>query len=132
MDLVALRAELDTDPLALGYAGMTDEQAAASLNANGRDVNRTEVTGGEIATSVVRSELAALTAGDQNYIRALISAGVMPITDNLKSEFGAVFGAGTQTRANLLSLLKRPGSRAEELGLARVTPSHVADARRLS
>ena len=31
-DLVALKAELDTDPLVRGYAGMTDAQAATDLN----------------------------------------------------------------------------------------------------
>jgi len=32
MDHVALKAELTDDPLARGYSGMTDEQAAADLN----------------------------------------------------------------------------------------------------
>lgn len=131
MDLVALKNELTADPLGKGYAAMNDEQAADSLNANGRLVDRTSITGGEIAASLVRAELAALTAGEQNYVRALLCADSIPLTANFKTEIAAVFGAGSATRANLIALLKRPGSRAHELGLGTVTPSDVANARRL-
>lgn len=40
MDLTALRAELTNDPLNRGYASMTDEQAATSLNTANRTVQR--------------------------------------------------------------------------------------------
>lgn len=39
MDYQALSAELSGDPLTRGYSGMTDEQAAADLNTEYRDVN---------------------------------------------------------------------------------------------
>ena len=39
MDFVALKAELDNDPLTRGYSGMTDEQAAIDLNTEYRTVN---------------------------------------------------------------------------------------------
>jgi hypothetical protein len=39
MDYIALKAELDADPLGRGYAGMTDEQATDDLNTVYRDVN---------------------------------------------------------------------------------------------
>jgi len=55
----------------------------------------------------------------------------LPLTVTVKQELGAIFPAGSQTRTNLIALLKRDGSRADELGLGHVTPSHVADARRL-
>lgn len=129
MNLAALKTEVQTDPLSR-YAGKTDEQIAEALNAPNRTADRETVTGGMIAASVVRAELAALSNADQNYIRTLISAGEMPITAQLRTEFGAVFGVGTATRTNLIALLKRTGSRAEELGLGYVTPSHVADAKR--
>jgi hypothetical protein len=131
MDYAALKVELDTDPLGRGYAGMGDEEAANSLNANGRNVDRTEVTGGEIAASAVRAELAALTAAEQTYVRTLMSAGTIPLTANFKTEMAAIFPPGSETRTNLIALLKRPGSRGEELGFGRVTPSDVAIARAL-
>lgn len=132
MNLQALKSELTTDPLGRNYAGMGDEAAAVSLNAADRQPDQETLTGGMIAASVVRSELAALSAAaDRDYVRTLMQAGEMPLTATLKSELGAIFGAGTGTRSNLLALLKRPGSRAEELGLGHVTASDVANARRL-
>lgn len=40
MDYQALKTELDTDPLARGYAAMSDGEAAASLNAADRTVTQ--------------------------------------------------------------------------------------------
>ena len=37
-DLVALKIELDADPLVRGYSGMTDQQAADSLNTVNRSI----------------------------------------------------------------------------------------------
>lgn len=131
MDLAALKTELTTDPISRGYGSLSDEQAAESLNAPNRQPNRESLTGGMLAASIVRSELAALATADQNYVRALLPCGDIPLTATIKTELGSIFGVGTTTRTNLLALLKRTGSRAEELGLGFVTPSNVADARRL-
>lgn len=132
MNLVALKAELVNDPLTRGYAGMSDEAAAVSLNTPNRTPDRLSITGGMIAASMVRTELAALTAADQNYVRALLPCDQIPLTATIKTELSNIFGAGTTTRTNLLAMIKRTGSRAEELNLGEpVTPSHIADARRL-
>lgn len=131
MDLLVLKNELTNDPLARGYSEMSDEQAAISLNTLDRNPNRTDLTGGMLAASIVRSELSALTNPDQNYVRSLLPVASMPLTNTLKAELNNIFPSGTQTRANVINLLKRPGSRAEELDLGFVTPSNVADARRL-
>lgn len=130
MNLATLKTEVTTDPLARGYSTMSDEQIADSLNTGNRTADRDTLTGGMVMSSIVRSEFAALSAADKQYIQLIVSCGEMPITTTLKTEFGAVFGAGTATRTNLVALLKRTGSRAEELGLGNVTPSNVADAKR--
>jgi hypothetical protein len=129
MNLQALKTEITTDPLAR-YAKLSDEQIAELINQPGRQVDRDTVTGGEIMACIVRSEYAGLTAGDKAYVQLLVTAGTMPITANLKTEFGAVFPSLSTTRANLATLLKRTGSRGEELGIGYVTASHVADAKR--
>lgn len=132
MNLQALKTEIDTDPLARGYAGMTDEQIAKSLAVQDRQPFRDGLTGGMIASSIVLTELTGLTAGQQNYVRALFSAADIPLTDQLKTELSALFPAGSTTRANLVALLKRQGTRAEELNLGgQPTPSDVAEAKRL-
>lgn len=131
MNLIALKNEITTDPLALGYVGKNDEEVADLLNKTQRPVDRETLDGGLLVASIVRSEYAALSATDKDYVRLVALASSIPLTATIKTELGQVFPAGSQTRANLVALLKRTGSRAEELGLGFVTPSHVADARRL-
>ncbi len=128
MDLAALKTEI-TLP---AYVGKSDVECADMLNAIGPLVNRESVDGGQLAGAIVRSEFVALTANDRAYVSMLIPAQNIPLTAGFKTEIGGVFGAGTATRANLVALLKRSGSRSEELNLGGpVTSSHVANARRL-
>lgn len=129
MNLQDLKDELTNDPLARGYSGMGDEAAADSLNAPDRQPNRETLDAGLLVASIVRSEYAALQAAEKDYLRLIAMAQSLPLTATVKAELAAIFGQGTTTRANLLALLKRTGSRAEELGLGRVTPSDVAKAK---
>ena len=131
MDLAALKTELTTDPLGRGYAAMSDVEASESLNTRNRQPNRESLTGGEIASAVDAGELIALGTSQENYVMSLFGCDSIPVTQNFKQNLAGLFGAATETRANLLAIFQRTGSRAEELGLGNVTPSHVADARRL-
>lgn len=131
MDLVALKSELNSDPLGRGYAAMSDEQAANSLNVSDRTPNRDTLDAGYLVASIVQSEYGSLSAAQKDYLRLIAMAQTLPLTATVKVELGAIFPANSATRANLLALMKRPGSRAEELGLGTITPSNVADARRL-
>jgi hypothetical protein len=131
MDLAALKNELTTDPLLRNYAAMTDEQAADSLNLRNRQPDAETLSSGAFVASLVSAEYDLLSNGKKDYCRLIAMAGSLPITAQLKTELAGIFAAGTQTRANLLAAVKRTGSRAEELGLGRVTPSDVANARRL-
>lgn len=126
MDLTALKTELGNAQ----YANKGDEEIAAMLSVVNRQANRDSLTGGELAASISRSDFTALTAADKQYVQMLVTAATLPTTATLKTELGAIFPAGSTTRAALVALLKRPGTRAEELGLGAVTPSDVANARR--
>ena len=131
IDLAALKAELQNDPILRGYAGMSDEAAAKTFAVNDRQPNRDTLDAGLLIASIVRSEFAALTAADKQYVQLVASAPTMPLTVTLKTELGVIFGVGTTTRTNLLALLKRTGNRAEELGLGGIpTPSDIANAKR--
>lgn len=132
MDLQSLKDELTNDPLTRGYVALSDEEAADRLNVPDREPDRDTLDSGLLVAAIVRAEYDALTAPAKDYLRLIGMAQTLPLTATLKTQLGAIFGAGTATRANLLSLLKRPGSRAEELGLGRVTPSNVAAAKRLT
>jgi hypothetical protein len=131
VDLVALKAELTNDPLGRGYASMDDEAAANALRVNDRMANRDTLDGGLLVASIVMSEYTALTANQKDYLRLLAMSQTLPLTATVKTELGSIFPAGSATRANFLALLKRPGSRADELNLGgNPTPSDVAKARR--
>ena len=120
MDYAKLKVELTVDPLARGYAGMSDTQAADSLNALNRTVNVASVTGQDIFEAVVPGEYAALTADQKSLLHALIGMGTIKVNaTNTKAALLAMFGAGTTTRANLVALQKTPCSRATELDLGR-------------
>lgn len=130
MDLVALKAELTNDPIGRNYASLSDEGVANSLNANDRQPNRDTLEAGYLVASIVQAEYGTLSAAQKDYLRLIAMAQTLPLTATVKQELASIFPANSTTRANLLALMKRPGSRAEELGLGHVTPSHVADARR--
>lgn len=128
MNIAAIKAEIS----GAAYQGLDDVQIADKLNEQVVQVDRDTLTGGDIAAAISRAEYGALSALDKQYVQMLVMAPSLPVTANLKAELGAVFGSGTGTRQRLVALIKRAGTRGEELGHGHVTPSNVADARRSS
>lgn len=134
MDLVALKSELTTDPLARGYSGLGDEAAANNLNTVNRTRERPTVTGAQIYNALDPAEFTALSAANQTKVRDIFGLGGdidVRTGRNARVVLLSLFGAATATRAALAALVQEPCSRAVELGLGTVTPSDVADARRL-
>lgn len=126
-----LQTELTTDPLGRGYAGMSDQAAADSLNAANRPSTRTTIPAHEVLEATVPDEYAALTAAEKTRYGLFVGAGDINVQGaNTRAAFAAMFGVGTQTRANLLALTAGPAqSRAAELGLGAVTAGQVGRAR---
>lgn len=119
---VALKTEIAKP----AYNGMSDVQICAAINAaSGSPIDRDNVAGGELVSALVRSEVNALAAADRSYVQTVCAAQTIPLTANFKTELGAVFGAGTATRTNLLALLKSTQTLANQFGFAR--PIDVAD-----
>jgi len=131
MNLQTLKTELTTDPLARGYAAMGDQEAAVSLNTNDREPERDDITAGVLMSALVLAEYNALTAVERRYFDLLVSAGSVTLNSTVRQQIRALFPQGTQTKQNLNGALKRVGSRADELGIGNVTPSDIADAKRL-
>lgn len=130
MDFVVLAQEINLDPLGRGYAGMTDAQAAISLNTVSRSRERGVVPAHELIDATVPSEWAALSAAEKQRYQTLTGAGQVNVQSaNVRSAFAAMFGAGTTTRANLAALQNEQVSRATELGLETVYEGHVFMAR---
>lgn len=141
-DLLALKAELTNDPLTLGLTTLPadDEANANALNLVRAicAVDRESIPTAEIMLHIDRDEFLALSAGDRQWLLGVGQGGTINPKDGGEVREGLLqmFGAGTESRANLLAILQEPASRITQLfkagtlskgGLA--TPSDVANAR---
>lgn len=122
MNYAALKTEVETDPAALGFAPLVAAEnwqgCAALLNAPkaGFKLPIGVQPSYRVVGAVKRSEWDALTAADKNYLTFLIQAGDVDLSaSEIRTALGAIFPAGSVSRANLLALVDRSGSRAEEL-----------------
>lgn len=131
MDYTILTNELTNDPLARGYAGMTDQEVVDSLLTKNRPTERTVVPSYEIFDAIVPAEWAALTSQEKQRVQTILAMGSINIKgSNTRQSFLDAFAPGTTTRTNLAALQVGPNiSRAEELGISDVGDGHVASAR---
>jgi len=131
LNMAALSAELLTDPIPRGYAGMTNQQAADSINLNiDRPIDVETVEGWLLWGATVQTEyllVSALAAGAWD---ALCSQSSISVKDaGVRARTLAIWGGGTTTRANLIALQTKLITRGEELGLPFIGAHHVAEAR---
>ena len=129
MNIDMLRTEITGDPLSRGYAAMSNEEVADSLNTINRSRNRTLVSPGEMQRAVNGGEFVALTDVKQRAWLAILSDNVNPIDANTIAQVIAIWSPGT-TRTNLIALQTEDVSHAVELGLGVVRVGHVQEARR--
>ncbi len=142
MTLVALRAELDADPKALGYALLWTqsngpEAVAARLNeANtvpADTIFKSYVTMEDFLAEIVLADYNALTAAQKTALDQFArGTRIKTGSANMRATIGALFPASA-TRTALIALASRAASRAEVLWgeNARVTDVQVADAKAL-
>jgi len=144
-DLLALKAELETDPKSLGLTTLAadDEANANKLNAVSplTPIDRESIPASEISKAIDRDEFNAASAADRQWIGMITASGdVNPKTGSeVREGLLQIFAAGTESRAALTALLTEPASRADQMyktGLleqgGQVTPSDVAQARQAS
>jgi hypothetical protein len=129
MNYAKLAAELSDDPLAVGYAGMTDKQAADSLNAVNRTRNKTTMTASEVLNAIVISEWNALTDAQCQQIWDVLHIGDINPFGVEATLFIAVFGGGSATIEALAAIRQEAISRADELGFGFIYPGHIENAR---
>lgn len=142
--------ELRNDPLGVGYANMTDDEVAASLNEPRYSVPTTRfITWRAIAAVLDDAEYAAVKAALNQLAQVSPKvADMIPFLSQATGDDGtgggidfgnagvramiqALPGIGEATKQKLLALGERPASRAEILGLPEVYPGHVESARRM-
>jgi len=121
MDYVKLKAEIDDDPLARGYSGMTDQQVADSLNTADRVVVREEIVGNELFSYTDETEYLALSDALKSQWLSLCSIDI--IRKNAVPIIKSIFNSGSATWGNIVKT--ETLSRAEELGLGLVSVADV-------
>jgi hypothetical protein len=135
MDIRALKAELTTDPLGLGYAAAKTPTAMCALLNVKRNVARTSLTPVELWENTEFPEYRTLSQPDRDAYQAILTLGIVDITAGSKSRTTllALFAAGSTTRANLVAFAGKSlqASRAETLGLGVVAEGNVIDAQAL-
>jgi hypothetical protein len=132
MDLVSLKNEITTDPAAIGYtAVIADHVAVAKLiNADKRTIDRSEMTSGELVSCLDKTEFTSLSAPDKAWLNLFVTAQNVPMTADVRQALRSLFPAQSKTRQNINQATRKLASRADELGLGRVTESDVANALR--
>lgn len=128
-DFAALKAELDNDPLVRGYATMSDEEAAVSLNVQDRTNDRQEVPAQEFIAAIKPAAFPA-DVKMQAYLALLLGTGSVPLEEpNVRTALKAIFVGQASTLAALVALQSEDISRAQELSIGRVREGTVGQAR---
>lgn len=138
--LSVLRSELLSSAQASLYSAAVatgdDNRLADLLNVRGSaTVSIGTIYAVDMQQTVVASEYGVLSSGQRDMWNAIVTTGVNGVSISnaaLRAQVAYVWSAGTTTRASLLALDTRTGSRAEVLfGVgAAVTPNDIQKALR--
>lgn len=145
IDYAALATEINSDPAGKGYASPkavgSDAGIAALLNQAGSganfQVNTPPITAAQMLRAIDPAEFKALPADEKVQLQILCSSGSIDLQDAntiaiLRNIFPAALSGGVPaaptTRAAVIALVKRNGSRAEfRFGAGTlISPSDVA------
>ena len=122
VQLEILKNEIDTDPLARGYSGMSDDELVANLNTRNRDF-WADLTSAQMFQALDLTEMNGLSNAKKARVdRILLLTGEIktgPGT-NARAEFIATFGPASTTIDNLVALANQPIGRGAELGIGTV------------
>jgi hypothetical protein len=140
--LAALKAEIETDPLALGYkdgaAWKGDQEIADIINAKNYTVDRQTIAMADVRAVVPFAEFNALQAGEKAWLQWLTQGdGQVVVNADFKTKTAeynvgdGIWQPGDEVSADAIkALIETPGSRAEVLWKegTHITASHVGGA----
>ncbi|MHC4526417.1 MAG: hypothetical protein ACYS29_00960 [Planctomycetota bacterium] len=129
MDISALKAELLAGHPDTGAYDADDVIAAAELNAVNRSKNKSSMTGSEIINALDKTEYLALSDADTARVWQICHLGTINPFGVEADLFINIFGGGSASIAALQDARKDDASRAVEIGLGVVFPTHVTSAR---
>lgn len=124
-----LALELSADPLTRGYAGMSDDEVADSLNTENRQVIKDLMTGDEIAAAASPAEYLALPEGQKDRFIAVCSNANINPQGFIVTVIVDIFGQGSDTITALAAARLQSVTRAKELGIPKVKVGWVMEAR---
>lgn len=129
--LAILRDELLNDPLGLGYAGQTDQQATDTLNTENRPVDRDRVPTGEVMAAIRPGDFINVTGvPQQTYLKILLGIDFVLLgSTNIRNALANIFSGAPLTLAALAALQQELVSRGTELGIGFIHVGDVAEAR---
>jgi len=131
MDLVKLKAHIDSDPDVRGYVGMTDEEVSIDLHVPDRHTRiRNSMSRNEVIEAVVPAEYSALSDAKKAEFWGLIGVDNIDPSGNSALVVQDIFGAST-TVTNLNTARQESVNDAEYYELGDVTPGDVTQARAL-
>ncbi len=128
MNIDVLKTEITGDPLARGYAGMTDEEVAIDINIVYRTSNKATMSGTEVMNAINKAEFNALPATDKQMVWDILHLGSINPFGLEADLFSDIFGIST-TITTLQTLRKNDISRGVELGIGNVRVGNVEEAR---
>lgn len=125
-----LHDEIVNDPLGVGYDGMSDSEAAQSLNAKSKTISRDSIPTESFVDAISPAFMAITDAGRQ-YLGLLIGqrSRVSLASSNVRDTLQAMFADHAGVRNAIQGLLTVAASRAEELGLGVVREGYVSRVR---
>lgn len=115
------------------YAGKTDVEIAVLFNAQDVAINIDEplIDTYKIYEAITLADYNAMSTANKNHFHALMALPVVNTKGvNTRDKILSLVANPSTSRTNLMALVRRKGSRAEELGLPPVSHLHVAQALR--
>jgi hypothetical protein len=133
IDYVALKAELDSDPDARGYIGMSDQAATDDLNLVRVVRIKSSVSGADAFKATVDTEFDLMAASDRMEWLAICAIDALEPQNNKPAASTVIrlFGGASETVAALQSLRQETVSRAVAIGLTPLVIGDVQNARSL-
>ena len=146
MDIAKLKTELVTDPESMGYAALSDADAAGAINLANRDYtvplnSRTSLSWAmrtgrladiETATTTGTPAIQSIALGVKHLLGRSDTEIDMSDSDHVAMIDGLVAGGvlDAANKAELVTMATSQRSRADELSLGQVRVGHVQEARR--
>jgi len=124
-----IREEITVDPLALGYAAMSDIEVVNSMNALTRTRNVKILTGAQLGAAIDESEYKSLADADKVAVREMVSQTEIDPFGFSAIVIRDIFAVNSNTLTALAALRIDAISRATELGINVVKKGHVEMAR---